>query len=77
MWPLRRETSQRRQPEVNLTVISHPLAVADVNRRRILSSLMSLHCALVRDQMTPLQLFRCRSQERLLPFFETALYVNE
>ena len=39
--PLRRETSQRRQPEVFLAVISLPLAVTDVCRRRILSSLMA------------------------------------
>ena len=37
---LRRETSQRRQPEVILVASSLPLAVADVNRRRILSSLL-------------------------------------
>ena len=40
--PLRRETSQRRQPEVFLAVISLPLAVTDVCRRRILSRLMLL-----------------------------------
>ena len=37
--PLRRETSQRRQPEVFLAVISLPLVVTDVCRRRILSRL--------------------------------------
>ena len=40
--PLRRETSQRRQPEVFLAVISLPLAVTDVCRRQILSRLMLL-----------------------------------
>ena len=40
--PLRRETSQRRQPEVFLAVISLPLAVTDVCRRRILSRLVFL-----------------------------------
>ena len=39
-WPLRRETSQRRQPEVILAVISLPLAVVGVNRSRILRSLL-------------------------------------
>ena len=39
--PLRRETLQRRQPEVFLAVISLPLAVTDVCRRRILSRLFS------------------------------------
>ena len=39
--PLRRETSQRRQPEVFLAVISLPLAVTDVCRRRILSRLLT------------------------------------
>ena len=39
---LRRETSQRRQPEVFLAVISLPLAVTDVCRRQILSRLMLL-----------------------------------
>ena len=39
--PLRRESSQRRQPEEILAVISLPLAVVGVNRRRILSSLVS------------------------------------
>ena len=39
--PLRWETSQRRQPEVFLAVISLPLAVTDVCRRRILSRLMT------------------------------------
>ena len=38
--PLRRETSQRRQPEVFLEVISLPLAVTDVCRRQILSRLL-------------------------------------
>ena len=38
--PLRRETSQRRQLEVFLGVISLPLAVTDVCRRRILSRLL-------------------------------------
>ena len=40
--PLRWETSQRRQPEVFLAVISLPLAVTDVCRRRILSRLLYL-----------------------------------
>ena len=39
--PLRRETSQRRQPEVFLAVISLPLAVTGVCRRRILSRLIN------------------------------------
>ena len=39
--PLRRETSQRRQPEVFLAVISLPLAVTDVCRRQILSRLFT------------------------------------
>ena len=39
--PLRRETSQRRQPEVFVAVISLPLAVTDVCRRRILSRLIN------------------------------------
>ena len=40
--PLRRETSQRGQPEVFLVVISLLLAVTDVCRGRILSRLMLL-----------------------------------
>ena len=40
--PLRRETSQQRQPEVILAVTSLPLAVPDVCRCGILSSLMFL-----------------------------------
>ena len=39
--PLRRQTSQRRQPEVFLAVISLPLAVTDICPRRILSRLIS------------------------------------
>ena len=39
--PLRREILQRRQPEVFLAVISLPLAVTDVYRRRILSRLLT------------------------------------
>ena len=39
--PLRLETSQRRQPKVFLRVISLPLAVTDVCRRRILSRLFT------------------------------------
>ena len=38
--PLRRETSQRRHPEVFVAVISLPLAVTDVCRCRILSRLL-------------------------------------
>ena len=40
--PLRREASQQRQTERILAVISHPLAVPDTRRRRILSSLLSI-----------------------------------
>ena len=39
--PLRRETSQQRQPEVILAVTSLPLAVPDVCRCQILSSLIT------------------------------------
>ena len=48
---LRRETSQRRQPEIILAVISLSLAVADVNRRRILRRLeRDFRCALDCEQ---------------------------
>lgn len=55
--PLRRETSQQRQPEVILAVTSLPLAVPDVCRCRILSSLMFLRCNSNNRAETVLNLF--------------------
>ena len=55
--PLRRETSQQRQPEVILAVTSLPLAVPDVCRCRFLSSLMFLRCNSNNRAETVLNLF--------------------
>ena len=50
--PLRRETSQRRQPEVFLAVSSLPLAVTDVCRRWILSRLILISKSMIHQTMT-------------------------
>lgn len=84
--PLRRETSQRRQPEVFLAVISLQLAVTDVCRRRILSRLFwqlgtrcSGRCKRV-DQM-PLHGLSARAKKMAVverkPLVEVRLHISQ
>ena len=69
--PLRRENSQRRQPEVIPAVVSFPLAVAEVCRRRILSSLI---WKTGKGKPTGFAFMSCSLYRRILSCFRWHLY---